>query len=137
LFLLAWFSDFLSITTWCNVIVDKRNEFIALAIEQNAGSLIQSVNLFTNCTDVFWSIPLSLFDVIFRPLIWHSHNLFQLAFAIENILLLSMMLFLILKFFKKPEGRKNASVCILFSFFNAQLFVYWIDSANRRSHCSL
>lgn len=120
IFSISWYNNFLSLTTWCEIIINKRIEFIDLAIVQNAGSLIQNVNLFTNCTDVFWSIPLALFDAIFRPLIWHSHNLFQLAFAIENILLLSMMLFLILKFFKKPEGRKMHLFVffILFSILN-------------------
>lgn len=99
----------------CETIIAKRNEFSDLAIKENAGSSSDVQVLIGNCETVFEQIPMALTNSILRPFIWSSRNIFELGFALENLMLLAM-LFYSLKFRTKASASAIAVAVSCFSF---------------------
>ena len=113
-FSVAWYTN--SLSSVCEVISNKRTEFIQLAAVQNAGSLIQLEQLPADCIGLFYGIPSAIINAVFRPFIWEYKNPFQIIFCIENLFFLVTILFVILRFFKFPYGAKRYLLGFFFLF---------------------
>lgn len=104
------------------ILLEKRNEFVLLAKQENAGSVFTTQLVQPNITNLILLLPDALVSAFLRPYLWERANGFQLAFAVENILFLMLLLFL-LRWYKKPHPvRKLLAVC----FFVFALFNYFI-----------
>ncbi|MFN8324035.1 MAG: hypothetical protein U0T74_15330 [Chitinophagales bacterium] len=112
--LIAWYGHFM--TFICEVISYKRTEFILLANAQNAGSLIPLNQLATDCLELFYEIPSGFINAVFRPFIWEYKNLFQLIFCFENLFFLLAIMFVLIRFFKYPQGVKKHLFVFFFLF---------------------
>jgi len=114
---LAWY---FTGNNFCERIIDKRNNFVQLAITENAGSVVDNSITQPDCAHLFQLVPSTLVNSILRPFIWEGGKLFQRAFAIENTLLLALLVYLLFRYFKWPTGNKLrlAGFCFLFALLN-------------------
>lgn len=83
------------------IITTKQQQFLDLLQSSNAKSGI-SIPLFSSLGEFFLSIPQALFNVYIRPLAPPSWNPFSFLTALEQLLLLVIPLFALLRFRKKP-----------------------------------
>ncbi|MBK8659625.1 MAG: hypothetical protein IPN22_12325 [Bacteroidetes bacterium] len=104
---------------FCDILIQKRNEFSALAMAENAGSSIDTQILSGGCNSVLSQLPRSLIQSVFAPFIWSFKNIFELAFAIENTFLF-VMLALSLTWKTKANSTQVvvATLCFLFALLN-------------------
>ena len=97
-----------------NVIKNKKDDFIQLAIDTNANSLIDTIS-YQKLSEIIYEIPFALFTVLYRPGIWEISGIFSLISAIENIALL-VILILPLFFYRKPSSRELSLILFCLSF---------------------
>lgn len=90
----------------CEKIIDKRNEFVFLALQENAGSLIDQRIFASNCKQLFAITPAAVVNSIFRPFVWEKNNAFQYLFAFENFAFIVLLLYLLIRYFTIPEKEK-------------------------------
>lgn len=104
----------------CEKIIDKRNEFVFLALQENAGSLIDQRIFASNCKQLFAITPAAVINSIFRPFIWEKNNAFQYLFAFENFAFIALLIYLLFRYFRIPEKEKllPAVFLLTFSFLN-------------------
>lgn len=104
----------------CQKVIDKRNEFVFLAMQENAGSLIDQRIFSTNCTQLFSITPAAVVNSILRPFIWEKNNAFQFLFAFENLAFIVFLIYLLIRHFRIPEKEKllPAVFFLTFSFLN-------------------
>lgn len=96
------------------ILLEKRNEFVWLAKQENAGSVFATRLVQPNLTNFFLLLPDAMLNAFLRPYLWDSSNGFQLAFSVENMLFLLLLLFL-LRWYKHPVAeRKLLAACFLF-----------------------
>jgi hypothetical protein len=86
----------------CEKLIDKRNEFALLSIEENAGSVIDKAIYDADCSGLVKLIPKALEASILRPYIWEGGNPFQLMFAFENTIFVLVLTFLFFGYYKFP-----------------------------------
>ncbi|MBL0308129.1 MAG: hypothetical protein IPP77_00045 [Bacteroidetes bacterium] len=105
-------------TELCNKVIEKRNEFVTLAIDESAGSAIDLEMQPIDCTSLFALLPKATFGAIFRPFVWEG-NLIQKGFALETGILVLIALYL-LRFIRLPVGDRRwlALFCLSFSLIN-------------------
>lgn len=104
----------------CNMFLAKRNEFVALAISEGAGSALDNTIYEPGCGNLLSLIPSALLNTLLRPFIWNGGSVFQLAFALENLLFLGLLLYIVVRNFRLPKG-DNAMFtlfCLAFAFLN-------------------
>ena len=104
---------------FCERIIDKRNEFVALSIAQNSGSLIDGSLKQADCGTLISLVPVAIVNAVLRPFVWHPDNLFEMLFAVENLVFLFALIALLVFYFKKPQKQKL--LLALFCFFFALL----------------
>ena len=106
--------------SFCEKIIEKRNEFTALVISEKAGSALDTKLLTPDCSNLISILPSSLVNSVLRPFIWAGGAIFQSIFAVENAMFILLMLVLLTFFFKWPDAKKLrlAVFCFLFAFFN-------------------
>lgn len=107
----------------CAMLLEKRNEFVFLSLSENAGSNIDSTIYALNCGNLFSILPAALVNTILRPFVWQQGSHFQLIFAAENAIFLSLLLAVVYFIFKNKGPRTEANLslalfCIIFSLFN-------------------
>lgn len=104
----------------CEKIIDKRNEFTSLALQENAGSLIDTQILSTDCNGLFSVLPSAFINSILRPFMWEKNNAFQFLFALENFAFIALLIYLMIRYFRIPEKEKMlvAVFFLIFSFLN-------------------
>ncbi len=90
----------------CEKIIDKRNEFTSLALQENAGSLIDAQILSSDCNSTISVLPTALINSILRPFIWEKNNAFQYLFAFENFAFIVLLLYLTIRYFRLPKKEK-------------------------------
>ncbi len=90
----------------CEKIIDKRNEFTSLALQENTGSLIDTQILSSNCSSLISVLPSAFVNSILRPFIWEKNNAFKFLFAFEDFAFLVLLLYLLIRYFKLPEKEK-------------------------------
>ncbi|MCX6199913.1 MAG: hypothetical protein NTY88_11950 [Bacteroidetes bacterium] len=100
----------------CEKIIDKRNEFVFLALQENAGSLIDQRIFSANCTQLFSITPAAVVNSILRPFIWEKNNAFQFLFAFENFAFILLLLYLLIRYFKLPKKEKSLPAVFFFTF---------------------
>lgn len=96
------------------IIKQKKSDFVDLAIETNANSLIDT-NTYHSFSDVLLSLPMALITTLFRPGIWEATGIFTLLSAIENLFFIAVLILPIL-YFKKPNSKELMLVLFSFSF---------------------
>ncbi len=103
----------------CDILIEKRNEFSALARAEHAGSSIDTPILSGGCNSLLSQVPGSLLQSVFAPFIWSFKNSFEFAFAIENTFL---FLVLALSLSRRTKAYSPpiivAALCILFALLN-------------------
>ncbi|MFB6305841.1 MAG: hypothetical protein ABEH43_02430 [Flavobacteriales bacterium] len=96
---LHWFTEQYDIL---QLITYKRNGFIALAKDVNAGSLMNMDKINATIASFLYHIPEALFVTLLKPFPWNFNNPLVFAASIENILLLLFLIYCVshLKYFK-------------------------------------
>ena len=104
----------------CERMIEKRNEFVMLALTEHSGSSVDSTLLDADCSHFISLFPAAFINAVLRPFVWSGGNTFQLLFALENTFFLSAVVVLLLFCFKKPEGPKLwlALFCLVFALLN-------------------
>ena len=107
----------------CAMLLEKRNEFVFLSLSENAGSNIDSTIYALNCGNLFSILPAALVNTILRPFVWQQGSHFQLIFAAENALFISLIFAVAYFIFKHKGPRSEANLslalfCIIFALFN-------------------
>lgn len=100
----------------CEKLIDKRNEFVQLATDENAGSLLNTEILSVDCHSLLSVLPSAFVNSILRPFVWESGGAFQKIFAVENALVFLFILFFLIHYFKFPQREKLLLAVFLFSF---------------------
>ncbi len=100
----------------CSQLIDKRNEFVQLAINENAGSLLDTQILSADCNNVLALFPSALIKAILRPFPWESGGVFQRIFALENTAVFLLILYLLVRYFKTPERNQLITAVSLLVF---------------------
>jgi hypothetical protein len=95
------------------IVVNKLTLATNLAISENAGSLINPLNLKPTIFSFILNAPLALVNTLFRPFVTDLHNIIVIPAFIENVLWISFAIFTFI-FHKKSLHRNNK--LILFSF---------------------
>ena len=101
--------------TVCTMLIEKRNEFVELALKENAGSYFDTQVVEPSVVNLLKLVPEAFVNAVFRPFVWDSGNLFQKVFGVENLLFL-LLLIIPLRYFKFPTGDKLL-VCLCFLLF--------------------
>lgn len=78
------------------MIVQKQNDFMSLALQESAGSLLHHRYLALSFTSFITELPMAIFNVCFRPLPILDNSLIYIPNLLENILLLILVLFVVL-----------------------------------------
>jgi len=99
----------------CKLLIEKRNEFVELALKENAGSYFDANVLQPTVTNLIKLFPEALVNSILRPFIWDDGKLFEKVFAVENVFFL-LLLIIPLRFFKLPTG-EGLLLCLAFLLF--------------------
>jgi hypothetical protein len=105
----------------CEVVIEKRNEFITLGLQENVGSFFDTRLIEANCSGLFLLLPSAFANSFLRPFVWDDGNLFQMLFALENLLFLGLLVYLPLRFFQWPiekEKRLLFAFCFVFALLN-------------------
>lgn len=105
----------------CEMLIDKHNEFIRLALEQNSGSLLDKEIWSGSCSYLLKKIPNSFLNAFAGPYLWQKGSLFQWLFSIQNTFLLGLLAFLLFRFFylpKEKDTRLLFAFCFCFAFSN-------------------
>jgi hypothetical protein len=105
----------------CETIIEKRNEFTRLGMQENVGSYFDTQIVTGSCKELLVLIPSAIVNSFLRPFIWDGGNLFQLLFSLENMFFLGLTAFLLWRFFQLPR-QKNLRLlftfCIAFALLN-------------------
>ncbi len=75
----------------------KQHDFIQMAVVNKAGSYIDIIPLKNNLKNFVIATPFALINVLIRPYLWEVKNPLMLINALENILLLIVLIWLIAK----------------------------------------
>ncbi len=99
----------------CYILIEKRNEFIELAITESAGSSFDANILEPTIPNLIKLLPEAFINSVLRPFVWDGGKVFQKVFAVENLFFLLAVL-LPLRYFKLPKDEKLL-LCLTFLFF--------------------
>jgi len=99
----------------CYLLLEKRNEFVELALKENAGSFLDTRFIEPIATSLIKLLPEAFVNSVLRPFIWDGGKAFQKIFAVENFFFL-LLLILPLRYFKFPKGEKLL-LCLCFLLF--------------------
>jgi hypothetical protein len=91
----------LSRSNYCDLLIEKRNQFVELAIMQNAGSLLPIQGVGEGCAGLLKLIPIALVNAMLQPFIWQSNSAPQIVFSLEALLGLMLSLFLLIRYFDR------------------------------------
>lgn len=91
----------------------KQANFISLAIENHSGSLLTTTAVEPNFWSMTKAIPISLYNSLFRPHIFEANSILMKSSAIENLLVL-VLIILALIFIRIKGIDKNSFYFTLF-----------------------
>ncbi|MEI6123126.1 MAG: hypothetical protein WCQ95_05795 [Bacteroidota bacterium] len=92
----------------------KQHDFIGLAQQMNSGSLLTNIPLQPTLADMLKHAPLAFYNTLFRPYPFEAHSAIILFAAIENLLLLAIILFCLVFACKKPPHQNILYFALLF-----------------------
>lgn len=103
----------------CETIINKRNEFVSLALNENAGSLLHTEIVSADCGQLLSLLPAAFVDALLRPFIFSGGGLVQILFAVENTLFMAAVAYLLFHF-KTPDKKALPllAFCIVFALAN-------------------
>jgi hypothetical protein len=106
-------------TSICEQLINKRNEFVNLALSEKTDLYFDEVAE-PDCLHLLAQAPKALLHSVLRPFVWEKGTLFQYLCAIENSLFILFIAFLLIRFFKKPlkEELFLSSALLLVAFLN-------------------
>jgi hypothetical protein len=110
----------------CELIINKRNEFVQLAFSEHVGSYFDARILKAGCADFFKLIPGAMVNAVFRPFVWDAGNKFQVFFAIENAVFILGISYLLIRYFKFPAGEKRLLFLFCLTFAISNYFIIGI-----------
>lgn len=93
------------IDAFCTQLINKHNEFIAIATQDNAGSLITQLPV-ENCQELMLRFPTLFFETLLGPFVWTSPNLLSTLFGLLNLALIICLIGLLVFFYQKPNSFK-------------------------------
>lgn len=107
----------------CEQVITKRNEFVALGLQENPGSYFDKTVLQTDCGSFGKLLPVAFVDGSFRPFVWSAANKIELLFGIEQTMLWLVVLLLLLRYGSIPTIGTFPALffCIVFA-----LGFYWL-----------
>jgi hypothetical protein len=106
-------------TSICEQVVNKRNEFITLALIEKTDHYFNEVTQ-TDCLHLIAQTPNALLHSVFRPFVWEEGTFFQLLCAMENSLFILFMAILLMRYFRRPSQEEllMSLSLLLFAFLN-------------------
>lgn len=93
---------------------EKQRDFMGLAQSMNSGSIIEINRLEPTFKSFVENTPQAFINTLCRPFIWEAKSAFEYAAAIENILLLALLVFAVVKL--NPKKLKHPLVPFCFTF---------------------
>lgn len=97
------------------IIAQKQNDFINYSVQSEAGSLIHTRYIKPELTDMLLFFPRGILNVLIRPHIFEIYSPVVLLAALENLIIVFMIVFMIL--FPDRRGHKNSLVYLSVWFF--------------------
>ncbi len=79
-----------------DLLVDKQLSFIELANSEDANSTIKPILFSPNSTSILINSPIALTNSLFRPMPWEANNIRMIFNAVENIVLLLIILLIVI-----------------------------------------
>lgn len=98
---------------WPKIVASKQANAIKEATYFKAGSAIALSPIEPSALGVFSAVPQSIFTVLFRPFVWEAKSVLMLVNAIENILLLLLLLFCVWRWRKPTVAMVNVVFFLL------------------------
>jgi hypothetical protein len=94
---------------------EKRNAFITLGIAENATSLFSTDTLDTSLQGFCSTFLSGFLDSWIRPMPWNSSGLLAIVSGLENLILISLVLYCLYLIIRKPtvEWSNFFSICIM------------------------
>ena len=96
------------------IIAQKQNDFVRLALHMESGSLISPQFLQPDLFSVLIQSPVAFLNTLFRPFIFESGSLLVMLSAIENLLLLIVILLCIVFSSWKIANKPVFYLCLFF-----------------------
>jgi hypothetical protein len=105
---------------WPKVLANKQANAIKEAVYFKAGSAIAMSSIEPTVWGVIKAIPMSIFNVLFRPFFWEVSNVLMLANALENSLLVLLAVYCVCW-----RDRLSSSTVNVIFFLLASVFTYY------------
>jgi hypothetical protein len=97
-----------------NILVIKQRDFIGLAHSMNSGSLINIPILKPDIWSFIKNAPLAFYNTLARPYIFEADSMMMLVAALENIMVILLIIFSLF-FFNKNQIHKSIFYACLFA----------------------
>lgn len=105
------------------MLVNKHTHSVKEAAYFNAGSRIDIPPL-TDATSIVEAIPVGVWNVVFRPYLWEGKNIMMLASALENVILVAIVLLCLFSFNTSVIARNEERVTKQSPELNLALFLF-------------
>jgi len=96
------------------ILAMKQNDFVGLAQSMNSGSLISTELLKPTLSDIVIHLPVSFYNTLVRPYIFETDSFIVLFAALENILILAVLVICLLFSSWKINEKSIFTFCLLF-----------------------
>lgn len=104
-----------------NIIAQKQNDFVGLAEQMNSGSLITQRLLKPELGDMIVHAPGAFYNTLVRPYVFESSSPLILLSAIENLLIIILLMFSVMFASARP-WKVNTFYFVLFFFVATYIF---------------
>lgn len=102
----------------CEMVMNKRNEFIVLGWEEQSGSTVASDLATGGCSDMFRLLPGSMLTALLRPYLWEGNWLYR-VFALESLVFILALIYRLRRFhITNRYNNRLAMFCFVFAFLN-------------------
>lgn len=120
LLIITFTIPFISTFDVWQILIDKREESLKTAIWAEANHQIFYNTISNDIGEIFYNIPLSIFNAVFRPFIWEAGNSpFILISGAENGLIALFLIYCLFKIDIKKLNNELLLFFLLFSIFSA------------------
>jgi hypothetical protein len=105
----------------CEIVIEKRNEFTRLGLQENVGSFFDTHLINKNCGELLSLLPSAFANSFLRPFVWDGGNVFQWLFAFENLFFVYLLFYLLFRFFQLPDAKEKRllfAFCLVFALLN-------------------
>lgn len=95
------------------ILANKHNDFIRIAREQQAGSLFSTQEYDGSWMQLVWAMLPGFLQTLVRPLPWETFHWLSLPAMLENLVIWTMLLLMLLRY-RRPSENNLLILCILF-----------------------